>query len=483
MTFSEGFPSNMVLLDCETTGGNPLHDRMTELALIFVENGEITGRWQQLFNPAQRIPPWISELTGITDSMVVGQPSFAELADTIQDLLADKVLVAHHARFDYGFLRAEFQRAGITFLGKTLCSVKLSRRFYPTARRHGIDAIVARLGLHIENRHRAMDDADVIGHLFTQISADYPATEIEQACKALMQQTRLPSQLDPAEIDKLPESPGIYRFYDENGALLYIGKSINIKQRVLSHFAANKSARSNEMQQQLSNIEFTETPSDFGAQLLENQLIKSETPLYNRRQTKAKRLFQLALSTDKQGYQRVQIEMADLSQPPEFTNRFGLFRSQRQAQQKLLQLVSDHQLCQQLTGLEPAKKGSCFGFQLKKCKGACAGLEPAAIYNLRLQTALSGLKNQVWPWSGPILVTETPLDGNADNAHYHLIDQWLYLGRVNDADSARQRLSKINNAPQYFDLDAYKIQLRFLLKLKPKQLTIQSIPQFAEEWS
>ena len=483
MTFSDGFPKDMVLLDCETTGGNALRDRMTELALIFVENGEITGRWQQLFNPGQRIPPWISELTGITDSMVAGQPTFAERAETIQNLLTGKVMVAHHARFDYGFLRAEFQRAGITFLGKTLCSVKLSRRFYPEARRHGIDAIVARLGLHIENRHRAMDDADVIGKLFSQISADYPATEITQVCQQLMQQTRLPSQLDPAEIDKLPESPGVYRFYDENGALLYIGKSINIKQRVLSHFASQGNLRSSEMQQQLSSIDFIETPSDFGAQLLENQLIKSETPLYNRRQTKTKRLFQLALSTDKQGYQRVQIDMADLSQPPAFTNRFGLFRSQRQAQKKLLQLVSDHQLCQQLTGLEPTKKGSCFGFQLHKCKGACAGVEAATIYNLRLQTALSGLKNQVWPWSGPILVKELAIDGDDDKSHYHLIDQWLYLGRVNDADSAHQRLSKIADAPQYFDLDAYKIQLRFLLKLKPKQLQIQPIQQFTEVWS
>ncbi len=483
MTFSDGFPKNMVLLDCETTGGNAQRDRMTELALLFVENGEITGRWQQLFNPGQRIPPWISELTGITNAMVAGQPAFAELADTIYDLLADKVLVAHHARFDYGFLRAEFQRAGMTFLSKTLCSVKLSRRFYPEARRHGIDAIVDRLGLHIENRHRAMDDADVIGKLFSQISADYPATDIQQVCQQLLQQTRLPSQLDPTEIEKLPESPGVYRFYDENGALLYVGKSINIKQRVLSHFASQSSARSSEMQQQLAHIDFIETPSDFGAQLLENQLIKSETPLYNRRQTKAKRLFQLALSTDKRGYQRVQIEMADLSQPPEFTNRFGLFRSQKQAQKKLLQLVTEHQLCQQLTGLEPAKKGSCFGFQLHKCKGACAGVEAAMIYNLRLQTALSGLKNQVWPWSGPILVKELAIDGDDDKSHYHLIDQWLYLGRVNDIDSAQQRLFRIADVPQYFDLDAYKIQLRFLLKLKPRQLQIQSCRKFAEEWS
>ena len=273
----------------------------------------------------------------------------------------------------------------------------------------------------------------------------------------------------------------MYQFYDENGALLYIGKSINIKQRVLSHFASQNSSRSSEMQQHLSAIDFTETPSDFGAQMLENQLIKSETPLYNRRQTKAKRLFQLALTTDNKGYHRIQIEMADLSKPPAFANRFGLFRSQRQAQKKLLQLVSDNQLCQQLTGLEPAKKGTCFGFQLHKCKGACSGIEAATIYNLRVQIALSGLKNQVWPWSGPILVKELSIDGDDDKSHYHLIDQWLYLGQVKDAEGAHYRLSKIADTPHYFDLDAYKIQLRFLLK--PKQLQIQTFSQFAEEGS
>lgn len=481
MKISAGFPEKMVLLDCETTGGNPQRDRITELALIFVEKGTITDRWQQLFNPGQRIPPWITGLTGIDDAMVADKPDFADLARIIHTLLGNQVLVAHHARFDYGFLRAELQRAGINFISKTLCSVKLSRRFYPLAKRHGIDAIVSRLGLHIENRHRAMDDAQVISHLFAQISADYPQHEINTVCRQLMQQTRLPSQLDSAEIDKLPESPGVYQFYDTNGALLYIGKSINIKQRVLSHFAAQSSLRSNEMQQQLSHIAFTETPSDFGAQLLENQLIKSETPLYNRRQTKAKRLFQLVLTMDKQGYQHVQIEMADLSQPPALANRYGLFRSQRKAQQTLLKLVGEHQLCQQLTGLEPAKKGSCFGFQLKKCKGACAGHELAAHYNLRLQSALIGLKNQMWPWPGAILVTELPPNGNTDHAHYHLIDQWLYLGRVDDIETAYLRLSKNADTPNYFDLDAYKIQLRFLLKRQPAQLQIQSIARSAEE--
>lgn len=462
----------MILLDCETTGGNVQRDRLTEVALIELTDGVETDRWQTLINPEMPVPPWISKLTGITDTMVAAQPVFADIAETLLEKLNDKVFVAHHVRFDYGFIRTSFRRLGLNFSAKKLCSVKLSRRLYPLERRHGIDAIVSRLGLTIHNRHRAMDDAEVILRLFEQASADFSAERIANTCQALLQQTRLPSHLDPAEIDKLPEAPGVYQFFDEQGALLYIGKSINIQQRVLSHFN-NTKARSSEMQQQLQHIDFIETPTDFGAQLLENTLIKRLNPLYNRRQTKAKRLYQLALNTDKAGYQRVTIEMADCHQPPQISQRYGLFRSQKQAQNALLKLAESHQLCQQLLGLEPARKGACFGFQLKKCRGACCEKESAARYNLRLQTAFLGLKNQQWPWPGPILVTEHSADNDADKAIHHLIDQWLYLGTVSDAEDARQTLQQQQPEQQFFDLDAYKIQLRFLLKRRPAQLTLQ----------
>lgn len=468
---STGFPQKMILLDCETTGGNAFRDRLTEVALIELTDGVETDRWQTLINPEIMIPPWISNLTGITDVMVASQPTFADIAQTLLEKLNDKVFVAHHVRFDYSFIRAAFRRIGLNFSAKKLCSVKLSRRLYPHERRHGIDAIVSRLGLTIQNRHRAMDDAEVILRLFEQASADFSAEEIKVTCKALMQQTRLPSHLDPAEIDKLPEAPGIYQFFDEQGALLYIGKSINIQQRVLSHFN-NTKARSSEMQQQLHHIDFTETPTDFGAQLLENTLIKTLNPLYNRRQTKAKRLYQLALSTDKAGYQRVTIEMADCHQPPQISQRYGLFRSQKQAQTTLLKLAESHQLCQQLVGLESPRKGACFGFQLKKCRGACCEKEPAILYNLRLQTALHGLKNQQWPWAGPILVTENALDNDPEKSIHHLIDHWLYLGAVRDVDQAWQKLQQQHPDQQFFDLDAYKIQIRFLLKRPRGQLYI-----------
>ncbi|AFJ02807.1 DNA polymerase III epsilon subunit [Methylophaga frappieri] len=480
MALSNGFPEKMVLLDCETTGAHANHHRITELALIFVENGRITDHWQQLFNPKQIISDWITNLTGISNEMVADQPVFEMLAETLFEKLSGFVLVAHHARFDYRFLSAEFRRSGIDFTSPTLCSVKLSRALYPNQKKHGIDAIVSRLGLTIANRHRAMDDTKVIVSLFEQISRDHDSGTIADACRQVMQCPRLPSQLDTAEIDKLPNSPGIYEFYDAQGGLLYIGKSVNIKQRVLSHFADTKTARHQEIQQQLAHINFITTPSDFGAQLLENQLIKSKIPRYNRRQTKAKKLFQFALHKDAQGYQRLRIEMADLQQLSQLSTRYGLFRSQRQAKQKLLQIVQEQQLCPQLTGLEPTHKGTCFNYQLKKCRGACHGIESANRYNLRLNIALLGLKNQAWPWSGPVIVREKSVSDESIEVHYHLLDQWLYLGRVKDAHEAQHKLESETNTPRHFDLDACRIQIRFLTKLRPANLDVLTLTAFSE---
>ena len=151
-------------------------------------------------------------------------------------------------------------------------------------------------------------------------------------------------------------------------------------------------------------------------------------------------------------------------------------------QKKLLDLINEHQLCQKLCGLEKTKNG-CFGYQLKKCLGACCNEEPAVRYNLRLQTALSDIKNQAWPWSGPIVITELPADGDYDAAHFHLVDQWLYLGTIKNHHDAYEKLQQRYAEPQYFDLDAYKIQLRFLLKLRPKQLLIETLRLPAEEAS
>ena len=166
-------------------GGKATYDRITELAIILVDEGKVVEVWQSLINPQRHIPPWITRVTGISNDMVSDQPTFETLWPEIDQRLQDRVLVAHNARFDYGFLKNEAERIQQPLNLKTLCSVKLSRYLYPQYSSHGLDAIIQRLGVSVSHRHRALDDAMVIVQLFQVMSAEFNADDISKACQRL----------------------------------------------------------------------------------------------------------------------------------------------------------------------------------------------------------------------------------------------------------------------------------------------------------
>src|SRR4051812_50059878 len=134
----------LAIVDLETTGTDPATDRVTEIAVLEVQGFQVTAQWQTLVNPGGGIPSPIQALTGISDEMVAAAPRFADLAAELHERLAGRVFVAHNARFDYGFLRREFDRAGIRFTAKTLCTVRLSRRPYPGEAHHNLNSVIAR---------------------------------------------------------------------------------------------------------------------------------------------------------------------------------------------------------------------------------------------------------------------------------------------------------------------------------------------------
>lgn len=466
-----GFPEKMAILDCETTGGKAIRDRIIELAIILVDQGEVTDVWSSLINPETSIPPWITKLTGIESSMLSEQPTFAELWPSIEAKLTGRVLVAHNARFDYGFLKNEVKRCNAHFSAKTLCSVKLSRQLYPQYKRHGLDAVIQRLGCHIESRHRALDDTKVIVKLFEKISEDYEQEIIEAACQRLLKRPSLPSQLNEKEVNKLPDSPGVYYFYNENNRLLYVGKSINLKTRVLSHFYQDHQTRvDHHLSHQLHHIDYKATPSDFGAQLLEATEIKQLSPSLNRRLRKVSKLYQFKLSTDAQGYLTSSIQPVDGSGD---CSVYGLFRSRKQAEKRLDTLVVEYFLCQRLSGLDKATSGACFAHQLKKCLGACVRKEPPESYNLRVKEAMQKLRKQQWPYPCAILVEE--FNAVTEQRAFHLVNDWCYLGQIQNADelwawqplmenaAGRSAESSSQDSQALFDLDIYFILIRFLL--------------------
>ena len=512
---SAGFPEKMVLLDLETTGGKATHHRIIEIGLVVIEQGEVVERWQSFIDPETMLPPFIQKLTGIAPSNLRGAPLFSQVADKLLAYLDGRTLVAHNARFDYSFLKNEFERIGVSYNAKPLCSVKFSRSLYPQFKRHGLDQIIQRFQLPIENRHRAMDDAEMIQRFFLKSSALFSEEEISATCASLLKNPALPPLLKASALKKLPASAGVYYFYDANGALLYVGKSVNIRTRVMSHFSGDHSnPKDLQINNKLAHIEFDKTPTDLGAQIRESNQIKALHPLYNRRLRKTKKLYQYRCDEDSNGYQRIAIEAVELETANESDNaeeRFGLFRSPRQASKQIEKLADHYFLCHKLLGLESstatisANQKPCFRAQLKKCFGACHGAESPDNYNERVNAALKTYQLKMWPYPGPILIEERDLQ-EPEHVAFHVVHNWRYIAKltlIEDlydhgyqlADARRSSEIPIDDneslsesdqrsatpSDDRFDLDIYFILVRFLVdaeKMKMNNLKIWPLTSY-----
>ena len=235
----------MVFLDLETTGATATKDRITEIGIVEVTESGVE-RYSQLINPECRIPEFIQGLTGITEEMVADAPPFEDVAHDVLARLNGKLFVAHNGRFDYGFIKNEFKRLGIDFRARVLCTVKLSRFLYPAETRHNLDALIARHGLIQSARHRALADADLIFQFWEKLQTDWDSDTLLSAVSKLSARPALPSQLDPDLPDQLPETHGVYIFYGDKDFPLYVGKSNNLRKRVMSHFSSDH-ARGKEM--------------------------------------------------------------------------------------------------------------------------------------------------------------------------------------------------------------------------------------------
>src|ERR1700733_9832548 len=242
MAAAEELPHDLVFVDLETTGGKAVFDRITEVGLVRVKNGEIIDEWSSLVNPGCAISPYIEAFTGISNEMVADAPRFAEIAAVVRQKLHGALFVAHNARFDYTFLRSEFLKSHLSFSTEVLCTVKLSRRLFPEFPRHNLDAVMERNGLSCSARHRALGDAKVLCDFWFKLQRDVPETRLLAAAQLVLGAHRLPAHLPPDLADELPEGPGVYRFFGENDSLLYVGKSNSLRTRVLEQLVDEQPA-------------------------------------------------------------------------------------------------------------------------------------------------------------------------------------------------------------------------------------------------
>jgi DNA polymerase-3 subunit epsilon len=464
--------SAFAFVDLETTGTRADVDRITEIGIVRVDvdgDGAAQVReWSTLVDPEVPIPPAIQVLTGITDSMVASAPTFSTIAGDVAQMLGGCVFVAHNARFDYGFLKHAFARLERPFAARVLCTVRLSRRLFPGVEGHGLDALIARHALTVTDRHRALGDARAIWSFVQLLYRDLAGDQVDSAIKRLLRIPSLPPQLPPDALDAIPEVPGVYLFYGDNPMPLYIGKSINLRERVGAHFSQDwRSETDLRLSQEIRRIEFEETAGELGALLRETVLIKSRLPAYNRA---LRRKLDAGVLELVDGLPRFVaaggIEASHLS------GSYGPFASRASARAALRQLAADHRLCAVRLKLERRAAGPCFARQLGRCAGACVGAESPLAHDRRLADAMSSWMIPRWPAAGAALVRECAPDGRAD---VHLFRDWCWLGTARDDGE----LASLIDAPQVpaFDVEVTKLLVR---RHRAGRLRFLAVPPIAE---
>lgn len=155
------------VVDIETTGSTPQSHGITEIAIVIHNGVMVTGKYVTLINPRQKIPPFIVNMTGISDAMVANAPLFEEVAPQIFNLLNGRIFVAHNVSFDYSFIHFLLGKAGFKWSAPKLCTIKLSRRVFPGLEKYGLGSLTRDLGIKIQGRHRAMGDAAATAQVLT----------------------------------------------------------------------------------------------------------------------------------------------------------------------------------------------------------------------------------------------------------------------------------------------------------------------------
>ena len=365
------------IIDIETTGGSPSTEKITEIAIFVHDGSNIINDFVSLVNPEKKIPYHITQLTGISNSMVADAPKFYEIAKEIIEITENTIFVAHNVNFDYSFIKQEFKHLGYEYSREKICTVALSRKIIPGHKSYSLGKLCKDINIKIEGRHRAAGDALATVKLFEYLQS-HNKNNVEFSALDGISTRDLHPNFNADDLRELPDEAGVYYFYDDKNDLIYIGKSKNIRTRILSHFRNMSTRKSIEMREAIASFDFQLTGSELIALVKESHEIKLNKPKYNRAQRRAMSAYGLYSYTDSAGYLRFEIARNNSKELAPIVS----FASGRAGQSYLQGLVNQFDLCQKLCGLYKTN-GACFHYEIMECKGACIGKESPGTYNLR----------------------------------------------------------------------------------------------------
>ncbi len=376
------------IVDIETTGNGIKGNKITEISIFKYDGYEIVDEFTSLVNPECDIPYFITGLTGIDNQMVRDAPTIDQITDKIIEITKDTIFVAHSVNFDYNVIKNEFKNLGLDFVRKKLCTVRLSRKLLPGYNSYSLGKLCSSLNIPLTDRHRARGDAHATTLLFQKLLRTKGADIVfKKFLNSRSQEATLPPALDREVYERLPEVPGIYFFKDAKGVIIYVGKAINIKKRVLSHFY-DKATKEIAMCQETADIDFEISGSELVALLMESDAIKHHYPKYNRAQKRNIQQFAIFSYEDRNGI--FHLAHNKLKAAP---NPLTIYYSATDCRAVLQDLCKTFDLCPKYCHLQEGVS-HCSHYEITNCSGICRGTEDIAHYNAKVSKAIAVVKEQ-----------------------------------------------------------------------------------------
>lgn len=401
--------SSFIVVDVETTGSDPEKNRITDIACILVQGGEIVDVYASLVNPHQFIPHFISNMTGISNEMAFNAPEASEIFKEVTKIfdVPNPVFVAHNVNFDWSFVQRSFVREGLTPLEMPkLCTLKLARRLLPKEDKKNVGALADFYGIYIKNRHRALGDAEatalILIELLEKIQEEHNITSIDdllhfqnKPIKAYsLKQDYVEKHFDT--IETIPDEPGVYYFFDKNGNNIYIGKAKSLKSRVQSYFRSGNltSKKVADMVRKIESIKWECTGNELSALVLESREIKREQPKYNVMEKRYLKYPFIKITADTK-YPRVEIcnEVDN-----DNATYYGPFKNYSLVNTLLTIIDKKFQLRKCEVNLDNSNTKPCFYADIERCIAPCKESctpEDYALEVAKVKEYLSNFKNGV----------------------------------------------------------------------------------------
>ncbi len=376
------------IVDIETTGNGIKGNRITEISIFKYDGHEKVDEFTSLVNPECEISYFITGLTGIDNAMVRNAPKLGEIASKILEITADSIFVAHSVNFDYNVIKNELLGIGKVFSRKKLCTVRLSRKLLPGYNSYSLGKLCSAIGIPLTDRHRARGDAHATMLLFHKLLRAQGAEKVFKSfLNARSQEATLPPGLPKAEFDKLPATPGVYYFKDAKGDIIYVGKAINIKKRVLSHFY-DKSTKELALCNETHFLDFEETGNELLALLQESGEIKKHYPKFNRAQKQTKQQYGVFSYEDRNGIIHLAHNKLKLAPNPLY-----IFYNLTDCRAYIEKVCEAFELCPKYCHLQE-NVTHCSHFRIKNCIGICKDISYLSEYNTKVQSAIKSLKER-----------------------------------------------------------------------------------------